>query len=271
MFGKIRRIHKLLSTINIVKTVRFNFKVFPASIARKLPIYVGKNVDIHEVYKGSIQFQEGVDIKRGMVSIGICRYPMISNKGLVSLLRVSPQARLILGQSIQILTGCSVIVSYRGVMSIGSDFFMNQKSRLYCANSVMIGDHCRIGWESQIYDSNCHFTYDSVNHRIGNAMGRVSLGHNVWVGNRCTVSKGAVIPDYGIIGSNSLVSKTLTNEIGGGIWAGMPVVLKREGFFRILDDDFQYKMFIRFSETQDIEIDKELSENELRHLLHRSN
>ena len=99
-------------------------------------------------------------------------------------------------------------------------------------------------------------------------MGKVSLGHNVWVGNRCTISKGAVIPDYGIIASNSLVSRCLTNKNGGGIWAGMPVSLKQEGFYRILDEDFQYKMFIRFSESQDIKIDKELSENELRHLLH---
>ncbi len=215
VLGKIRRISKLLSTISPVKTIYLNFKVFPINIARKLPVYVGKNVDLHEVHKGSIQFQEGVDIRRGMVSIGICRYPMISNKGLVTLLRIAPQARLILGENIQICTGCSVIVSYRGVMRIGSDFFMNQKARLYCANSVSIGDHCRVGWENQIYDSNCHFTYDSINHCIGNAMGKVFLGHNVWVGNRCTISKGAAIPDYGIIGSNSLVSKKLTNESGG--------------------------------------------------------
>ena len=215
MLGKIRRICKLLFTINIAKTIYLNFKVFPINTARKLPIYVGKNVDINGVCRESISFQDGVDVKRGMVSIGVCHYPMVSNSGLVTLLRMSPQARLVLGKNIQICTGCSVIVSYRGVMCIGSDFFLNQKARLYCANSVTIGDHCRVGWESQIYDSNCHFTYDSVNHRIGNAMGKVSLGHNVWVGNRCTISKGAVIPDYGIIASNSLVSRCLTNKNGG--------------------------------------------------------
>ena len=45
MFGKIRRIISLLNTISITKTIYLNFKVFPGNIAKKLPIYVGKNVD----------------------------------------------------------------------------------------------------------------------------------------------------------------------------------------------------------------------------------
>lgn len=215
MLGKIKHIISLFSTIDVFKTIYLNFKVFPSGIARKLPIYVGKHVDINEIYRGCIEFQKGVNVKRGMVSFGISPIPMISDKGLYTLLRISPQAKLVFGENIKIYSGCSVIVTYRGVMSIGSDFLMNQKSRLYCANSVSIGPHCSIGWETQIYDSNFHFLYDSINHRIDNAMGEVSLGHNVWIGNRCTVSKGASIPDYAIIGSNSLVSKKLTNEIGG--------------------------------------------------------
>lgn len=55
MFGKIRRIISLFYTISITKTIYLNFKVFPVNIAKKLPIYVGKNVDINEVYKGSIE------------------------------------------------------------------------------------------------------------------------------------------------------------------------------------------------------------------------
>lgn len=213
--------------------------MFPGNIAKKLPIYVGKNADINEVYKGSIEIQKGLEIKRGMVRFGICPIPMVSDKNLVTLLRISPKAKLILGENVKIYTGCSVIVTYKGVMSIGSDFLINQKSLLYCANLVTIGDHCRIGWEVQLYDSNFHFIYDCINHRIGNAMGRVVIGHNVWIGNRSTISKGAVIPDYSIVGSNSFVSKVLSNEIvGGGIWAGMPVSLKREGFYRILNDEF---------------------------------
>ena len=265
---KIKRIIYLFSTIDVFKTISLNFKVFPSDIAKMLPIFVGKNVDINEVYKGCIQFQEGIEIKRGMVSFGICPIPMVSNKSLITLLRISPNAKLILSDNIRIYTGCSVIVTYKGVMSIGSDFLMNQKARLYCANSVSIGSHCRIGWETQVYDSNFHFMYDSINHCIGNAMGTISLGHNVWVGNRCTISKGASIPNYGIIGGNSLVSKELTNKFGGGIWVGMPVSLIREGFYRILDDGYQYELFCHFQETGERFIESQLSEEKLNHLLH---
>lgn len=181
-----------------------------------MPIFVGKNVDIYEIYRGSIEFHEGVSIKSGMVSLGICKYPMISNHGLVTLLRITPHAKLSLGENIKIYSGCSIVVTYNGAANIGSDFLMNQKSRLYCACSLNIGNHYRIGWETQIYDSNFHFTYDSINHRVGNAWGEVCLGDNVWIGNRCTISKSCIIPDYTIIGSNSLVSKKLSNEKRGG-------------------------------------------------------
>lgn len=268
MLGKIRRILKLLSTINIFKTVYLNYKVFPWNVAKKLPIYVGWAVDIHEVYRGSIEFQDGIKIRRGIVSLGVCRYPMISNRGLVTLLRISPKGKLVLGDDVKIYTGCSIIVTYKGVLSIGSDFVLNQNSRLYCASSVTIGAHCRIGWETQIYDSNFHFMYDSIKHRICNSLCEVCLGHNVWVGNRCTIAKGSLLPDYAIIGSNSLVSKKLENEFGGGIWVGTPVSLIREGFYRILDEGFQYNLFLQFSDSCDNFIEKELSEEEFRRLLH---
>ena len=246
MFERIRRIIKFCSAINVFKTVYLNYKLFPRKIAKKLPIFVGKNVDIHEVNRGCIEFQRGVEIRRGMVSLGICQHPMISNKGLMTLLRITKHGKLVLGDDIKIYSGCSIIVTYRGTLNIGSDCVLNQKSRVYCANSVNIGKHIRVGWETQIYDSNFHFIYDSVNHLIGNALGVVHLGDNVWIGNRCTVAKGSLLPDYTIIGSNSLVSKKLENEFGGGIWVGIPVHLKRDGVYRILDNQIQAELFSYF-------------------------
>lgn len=263
MFGKIKRLIRLFNTINVLKTIYLNYKVFPRKIARKLPVYVGKNVDIHEIHKGSIEIQNGIIIRSGMISIGICHYPMISNKGLYTLIRISPHGKLVLGDNTFIYSGCSIIVTYNGLASIGSDFVMNQNSRIYCANSVTIGEHCRIGWETQIYDSNFHFLYDSLHHCIGNALGKVFLGNNVWIGCRCTISKGSLIPKYAIISSNSFVAKELKNEVGGGIWAGIPVSLKKEGFFRILDNGMQRELFSHFGgqgandKTKDISLSRE--------------
>lgn len=121
-----------------------------------------------------------------------------------------------MGTDIKLYSGCSIIVTYEGVLNIGNDFLMSQNSRLYCANSVNIENHVRIGWETQIYDSNFHFTYYGVNNLIGNALGSVRLGNNVWIGNRCTVAKGTSLSDYTIIGSNFLFLKKLENDFWGG-------------------------------------------------------
>lgn len=268
MLGRIRHIVNVFSTFNIFKTVYFNYKAFPWNIAKKLPVFVGSNVDIQNVYRGSIEFQKGIQVRNGIVRLGVCKYPIMSNKGLYTLLRISSQGKLVLGDDVNIYTGCSIIVSYKGVLSIGSDFLMNQKAKLYCANSVTIGNHCRIGWETQVYDSNFHFMYDSVKHRIGNALGEVCFGHNVWVGNRCTIAKGASLPNYTIIGSNSLVSKKLENGFGGGIWVGMPVSLIREGFYRLLDEGFQYELFCHFQDTDDSYIASNPTKEEFDQLLH---
>lgn len=48
----------------------------------------------------------------------------------------------------------------------------------------------------------------------------------------------------------------------------MPVSLKREGFYRIFNDEFQYDLFLRLSESGEKFIEKELSEKEIRSLLH---
>lgn len=48
----------------------------------------------------------------------------------------------------------------------------------------------------------------------------------------------------------------------------MPVSLKREGFYRILNDEFQYDLFLRLSESGEKFIEKELSEKEIKSLLH---
>ena len=51
MLGKIKRIIDFFSTGKISKTVYLNFKVFPISIAKELPVYDGNIAIIEEIYK----------------------------------------------------------------------------------------------------------------------------------------------------------------------------------------------------------------------------
>lgn len=271
MFNRIKSKFEWLRGVGLYNTLYINFKVFPFHVARKLPILVGKYADIQGVSKGSILFEEGVDIYKGIVKLGIAPYPMVSNKHLYTMLRLSANGKIFFGSGVRILSGCSVIVSYNGVLRIGNDFLMNQKSKIYCAKSVDIGSHCRIGWESQIYDSDFHFLYNTETCEIRNAVGVVAIGDNVWVGTRTTIAKNSEIPDYSIIGSNSLVCKKLPMSNWGGIWIGMPVVLRKEGFIRILNEEKQYELFQYFlrDDTQTEKIHLELSEKEIDKMLNK--
>ena len=70
----------------------------------------------------------------------------------------------------------------------------------------------------------------------------IILGEDIWVGNRTTFTKGAVVPDKTIVASNSLVNKDFSNIEPYTLLAGMPASVKATGMKRIFDLDIQREM-----------------------------
>ena len=66
-FRNIKRNIKISLTINWVKTLYFNFKMFPFSIAKKLPVFFYGSVKFTSL-KGQIKID--APIKRGMIGFG---------------------------------------------------------------------------------------------------------------------------------------------------------------------------------------------------------
>lgn len=47
---------------------------------------------------------------------------------------------------------------------------------------------------------------------------KIAIGNHVWIGCRCTILKGSVLPDNSIIGARSLINRPIKGErtiIGG--------------------------------------------------------
>lgn len=240
-------IHNFFS-YNYFKTLYFNYRVFPFEIARKLPIQIGWNVDLFNINYGNISFHSNIKIHKYMVKIGITPYPMWSNKRRYTMLRFSKNSKLILGSNIRIHTGSSIITSYSSILSIGSDIIMNQDSFIYAAKSVTIGNHCRIGWGSQIYDSNFHFIYNLYNQTIASPFNKVTIGNNVWIGNKSTISKGAYIPSFTIVASNSLFNKDFSHlNNKGNFFAGIPCkLINNVSLLRIFNEKTEKELFKTF-------------------------
>lgn len=238
----IRKIKRLLS-YNLLKTVYINLRIFPFRTALKLPLQIGWRVDFRNVYQGCVTIDEGVAVKHFMIKIGITPFPMISTKSDYTLIRFAKDGRISFGDDVLIYNGVCLITSEGGHIHIGSDCLINQRTKVYSQKKVTIGDHCRIGWECQVLDSDCHLVYNDNKKTIGNPIGEICIGDNVWIASRSSVMKGVTIPSYSIVSGNSVVLKSFADiTTQGNLFAGSPAVLKATGVYRLLNNSFETQM-----------------------------
>lgn len=99
---------------------------------------------------------------------------------------------------------------------------------IWAANSITIGDNVKIGSDAIILDTDCH-NLDYIKRRnpltdIGNSA-PINIGDDVLIGTRCVILKGVTIGARTIIGSGSIVTKSIPSDC---IAAGNPCkVIKR--------------------------------------------
>lgn len=249
--AKIELLRKAISQINIFRSVLFNLKMFPINTAVKMPILLGYHVDIRNIRRGNIILTK---VKMGGVRIGINNYPMKSSKSKYTMIRSNDRkAKLTLGgDNIKIYQGVSIVLgSSISLLQIGNDVMINQDTIIYCGKKILIGDHTRIGWDSQIYDTNFHFMYDEGTRSIAKIKREVVIGNNVWLANHVTVAR-ASIPPYSTVASHSLVNKDFSSiKMRGNIFIGCPAILKKTGVFRILSQSMENKLTEWFDENKE--------------------
>ena len=245
------RFWHFLKIVNIFKTIYVNFVCFPFKTAIKFPIFVGYHVQFIGLRRNCIRLNSAIKVRAGMIELGITRHPMISTKGLYTLIRIHRKSHIEMGDNIKVFSGGSLIATLGGIIHIGNDFHMNQKSRIYASEKVSFGNHCRLGWECQIMDSDIHYTFNQNTKRINNCWKPVIIGNNCWLANRVSVMKGAYLPDYSILAGGSLLNRDYSAVTDrGNFFSGTPAVLKGSGVYRIFNEKVEGKIKDFFS-TED--------------------
>lgn len=84
---------------------------------------------------------------------------------------------------------------------------------------VEFGREWLLSWDVLLMDSDFHKIYDKDGKCI-NEPANITVGNHVWVGCRCLILKGAIIPDNTVIAANSLVNKPLEAE--HSLFGGQP-------------------------------------------------
>lgn len=227
---------------NLIKTIFVNFRLLPIRQAIKLPLFVYGRFLLREA--------EGKVIINGKVSTGMIK---IGRHDRYPETRVSRTIWVINGQIVfngplSFFRGSYIMVA-RGAelfFGVGDHPACGANTRIICFDHIVIED-AHITWDCQIMDSSFHYIEsidDNVIHPLTHS---VYIGKHVWVGNRTTISAGAIIPDETIIASHSLVNKDFS-EIGSNCMiAGIPAKMVKKGIRRIYDWNYQKQLDKKFN------------------------
>lgn len=244
---------KVLTSISLCKTLYLNFKTLPLSHALKLPILVGRRVSLIGLHKGCIRITG--DCRRFSVRLGVqSEWPIFPNQREWSMLRCSKGSLLDFDLSkpgtIVVYSGFSIVNN--GKIRMGTGTLINQHCNFYCAKRIHLGDNCRIGWNTQVMDSDIHLTYDINNRVIFNPVGDVIVGDNVWMASNCCIMKGAVIPSFSIVATKSLINKDFSEvTTRGNFFAGTPAKLLKTGLVRLIDSKLEKSMMEQFENSDE--------------------
>jgi acetyltransferase-like isoleucine patch superfamily enzyme len=204
---------------SIPKTLRFNLHYFPLKTALKLPVVVSHRTYLRELH-GKVELPEKVE--RAMVKIGFGDVGHYDRKRSRSIWQVSGTV----GFGGKASIGHGSKISVRGDLHLGDGFNMTAESTIVCAKEIRFGNDCLLSWDILVMDTAEHPLYNNENARI-NPDKAILVGDHVWIGCKCVLLKGAVVPHNTVVAAGTLLTSSFSGEhqvIGGN----PPTALKHD-------------------------------------------
>ena len=199
--------------VSIPKTIAFNFRYLPFSQAIKLPIWVASNCKIS--IKGKILLMQTPSL--AMIRIGYHKVA-IMEPNEKTVMKVEKTGTLIFEGSAHIGKGSKIYVSNNAKLKLGENFAISASTQIFCQKSISFGRDIQFSWDCLVMDSDSHRIY--IEEEQINADKEISFGNKIWIGCRCTILKGSVIPDGCVIAATSCI--TGKNFEANTIIAGTP-------------------------------------------------
>ncbi len=109
-------------------------------------------------------------------------------------------------------------------IEIGDNFYSNYNLVILDCAKVTFGDNVLIGPNVGIYTAGHPLDYEKRNQEYEYAL-PINIGNNVWIGGNVVINPGISIGDNSVIGSGSIVTKNIPNNV---IAVGNPCKALRE-------------------------------------------
>ncbi len=159
--------------------------------------------------------------------------PIINGK-----LKIHGHGKIILGNNIVINSNTSsnpiggdtqavFSVIQGATIKIGHDTGISN-STIFCKQKVEIGNNVKIGGSVKIYDTDFHSLNYQKRRDLSTDIGDilpVTIGNDCFIGAHCIILKGVKIGNRSIVGSGSVVTKSIPED---EIWGGNPAKFIRK-------------------------------------------
>lgn len=222
LVNKVRR----ASRVSWLKSFYLNFSRLPFKQACRLPIIVTRYTYFYSL-SGNIKLE--APARFAMVRIGFQGEDVAVPKNERTLLQI--EGDWILGTAVRIGVGSIIRIEPDARLIMEDGVKIGAKCRIIAYDSITIGEYTDVSWECQLLDSDMHQIV-GISDGAQIAMNTpVFIGKYNWIGTRSTILKGCSTPDYTTVGALSVCNKRY--EIPEySIIAGQPADLIKTGFTR---------------------------------------
>lgn len=216
---------KIYRKVNLIKTICFNFRKFPYSIAKKLPVFFYGKVKIH---KGGNIIIDG-PVKRGMIGFG---QPYEMNTVAKGTAEFKVLGTIVFKGHVQFGKDYFIYVAEDAYAEFGHMSSLASNGKIICTNRIVLGDYARIGSESQLIDTNFHQMFDTISGYKFPLSGEIKIGSYNYISNRVSIMQNTITPEYCTIASNSLCNKDYSLFGENILIGGIPAKLIRNNISR---------------------------------------
>lgn len=214
----------------LIPSVIFNLRHLPWSQAKKLPILVYKGSDLG----GGGSYRIEGPVKFGMVVLGKRIVDLYPNTGitLYNSGKITFKGKIVIGNDSAVSVGPS------GSLIFGDDIICSSGFKLACYSTITLGDNVRIGWNTQIIDTDFHILKSVDGKKCkGKGYAPVDIGDGVWIANSCKLYKGTVIPHSCVVAADTILHSSLRCEPYSVISNVRTTTIRAVGVYRDLADD----------------------------------